>query len=241
MGKIKPNGQLSGGVGNVVFVQSGDKTYVRSKPTTVKQSTATKQAASSFGKISAADKVFRQRLLQLLPIATDSKYAYRHRSRFAKMMANDTENTAGANTDTRKTPQAMVGFDFNLACEWHKVCRFFPEYVLDPDNRLTVTLPALVWKRDLKPIEKSKNIALRFYVLAVDMNPETEVPIEICAEFGMDLPAETTSNEMVWTTEPLPTDKLLFVVGLCTMDFNRPDKYGKTGETAACYLWASGG
>lgn len=56
MAMLKKNGGLSGAVGDIVVVNSGERTLVRSKRDGVKQSERTKAAASVFGIVSAREK-----------------------------------------------------------------------------------------------------------------------------------------------------------------------------------------
>ena len=75
MARISKNGNLSGAVGNLVFVQNGKEQYVRSKPHKVKQSAETKKAASVFGWVSSRDKEYRRVVVEKFSLLTDSRYA----------------------------------------------------------------------------------------------------------------------------------------------------------------------
>ena len=238
MGKINPKGQLSGSVGRLVFVNLGNTTVVRSKPNRIKQTIATEKSANCFGKISNLDKLYRQNLLRLLPIVADKKYAYRHRTHFNRMADRDTDPNTPNTSIQWSLPQMMTGFEFNQEAEWRSVCRFFPSYSLDTDLRLSIGMQELIFKRDFRPVEKSDSITLSFYVLAVDIQQDHHPSVEICADFTMDISPLTNLPETVWTTDPLPANKLLFVIGLCKMDFEEPDKNNRKEATASCYLWA---
>lgn len=127
----------------------------------------------------------------------------------------------------------MVGFESNKNAEWHSVCHFFPEFNLDTDQRLSISMPELSLKRDFRPIEKSDSINLAFYVIAVEINSHS-----ICASFTMEISSRIDYPATVWTTDSLPTNQLLFAIGLCKMDFVTPDKDLRKEAIASCYLWA---
>lgn len=60
MARVNKNGNLSGAIGNLVFVNRDGKTHVRSKPKRVNQSTNTRSAATGFGKNSGHDSILRE-------------------------------------------------------------------------------------------------------------------------------------------------------------------------------------
>ena len=132
----------------------------------------------------------------------------------------------------------MLGFEFNADCQWQDVCRFFPEYEVQTDHRLSITLPALSWKNNFHPSEKSESIECSFYVIAADISSPDEVEIQICSTFTLEILPNSDSPETVWTTDLLPSDQLIFVIGVCISQFEQRDRNNKDSATAACYLWA---
>ena len=68
MAKLKKNGNLSGAIGNIVFVNSNDRTFVRAKAGRVKQTPKTKAAAGIFGLVSTREKYLRMELWNILDI-----------------------------------------------------------------------------------------------------------------------------------------------------------------------------
>ncbi|MCB4235564.1 hypothetical protein LDL59_11945 [Kaistella anthropi] len=56
MANLKKNGNLSGAIGNIVFVNDGQRTFARVKPDKVKQTPETKAAARIFGLVAPEKK-----------------------------------------------------------------------------------------------------------------------------------------------------------------------------------------
>lgn len=63
MARVKSNNNLSGAIGNIVFVNDGNRSYVRTQPDKIKQTERTKAAASVFGVVSEREKWLRRHLL----------------------------------------------------------------------------------------------------------------------------------------------------------------------------------
>ena len=183
MGKINPKGQLSGSIGRFIFVNIGDMTVVRGKPSRMNQTAATEKSANCFGNISHLDKLYRKSLLRHVPITTDKTYAYRHRTHFNRM--------AVRNTDPKIT---------NTTVHWD--------------------LPKMI------------------YVIAVDMNSISYPSVQIFVEFTTEISSHMSSPATIWTTEPLPPDQMIFVIGICKINFTKPDKDNKSHTAASCYLWS---
>ena len=238
MGKINPKGQLSGSIGRFVFVNIGDMTVVRGQPSRIKQTAATEKSANCFGNISHLDKLYRKSLLRHVPITTDKTYAYRHRTHFNRMAVRNTDPKITNTAVHWDLPKMMVGFEFNKNAEWQSICHFFPEFILDTTQRLSISIPELSLKRDIRPVAKSDRINLTFYVIAVDMNSLSYPFVQVFAEFTTEISSHMSSPATIWTTEPLPPDQMIFVIGICKMNFTKPDKDNKSHTAASCYLWS---
>ncbi|WP_148041702.1 hypothetical protein [Epilithonimonas hominis] len=136
------------------------------------------------------------------------------------------------NTDPMKTdttvrwdlPKMMVGFEFNKNAEWQSICHFFPECILDTPQRLSISIPELSLKRDFRPVAKSDRINLTLYVIAVDMNTLSYPSVQVFAEFTMEVSSHISPPATIWTTESLPPDQMIFVIGICKMNFTKPIK-----------------
>lgn len=76
------------------------------------------------------------------------------------------------------------------------------------------------------------------YVIAVDMNSISYPSVQIFVEFTTEISSHMSSPATIWTTEPLPPDQMIFVIGICKMNFTKPDKDNKSHTAASCYLWS---
>jgi len=114
MGIVKNNQNLSGLVGNLVFVNTEGRLLVRSRPGKVKQTAKTKAAASQFGYASGADRVFRNHLLAEIKVHTDRSFAYRHRTVFVRMCERLPVEGKPVFTFANGNPKALEGFNFCL-------------------------------------------------------------------------------------------------------------------------------
>ena len=68
MARVNKNGNLSGAIGNLVFVNRDGKTHVRSKPKKVNQYTTIRGAATGFGKNSGHDRILRESITDKIQI-----------------------------------------------------------------------------------------------------------------------------------------------------------------------------
>lgn len=236
MARIRKNGLFSGVIGNVVFVQSGDVQYARSKPTIVKQNAKTKAAASVFGWLSNRDKIYRQLLLEKFPLVTDSRYAARHRSRMGKTLVTPNIFLPSPNTTLFQNPEALMGFDFNTNLPWEKSTQFFPEFKCSEAREVQCKIPTLAWKKQIKPSQKSQSAKVSFEVFGVDPNQEN-MEIVPLLNWVLEISAGEIHEESTWTIN-LPNSvfwvvvigKIVFEGGNSTQNWE--------DRTSATYLWA---
>ena len=135
MAMLKKNGGLSGAVGNIVFVNSGERTLVRSKPDGVKQSERTKAAASVFGIVSAREKWLPGEITYGLGFPALEFFAARHPARLRRTVTIDADSMISGKTNFG-TPEALAGFDFNPKLEWSKCINFYPGFICGPGEKI---------------------------------------------------------------------------------------------------------
>ena len=68
---------FSGRIANLIYYKMYGKTYVRSAPSKVKQTKATKAKATIFGRASVLGKVIRGQLRSVIPFPSDHKMQIR--------------------------------------------------------------------------------------------------------------------------------------------------------------------
>lgn len=236
MARIEKNGSLSGAIGNVVFVKDGDRTYARSKPVGIKQTTQTKAAAKTFGQVSHREKVLRQHLLAALGFPSLQYFAARHRARLRR-----TVGTAKANADSSVPffgqPEALPGFDFNPKLPWSQATNFFPNLTEDPAGSLVVELAELAWGTQIIPAKGATAARLSLYAMAVDFNrkePEMAELGKLTVEVARGSPAAVQR----WTFPAAAAGHWLLVVG--ALSFETKQKI-PAEAWAGTYLWAKGG
>ena len=236
MARISKNGNLSGAVGNLVFVQNGKEQYVRSKPHKVKQSAETKKAASVFGWVSSRDKEYRRVVVEKFSLLTDSRYAARHRARMAKTLGTPNPVLPATGELSFQNPEALVGFDFNTHLLWEKATQFYPEYTLDELGNVKVKIPALHWGKQIKSPKKCKTAHLKLEAFSLDPNAE---PLEITAISSVNfLISPTQSQEATSWDFVLPTNKpWIVVLGILSFDLGR-SHFSEAETTSTTYLWA---
>lgn len=232
MGKIKNTGQISGAVANLVFVNRNTKTYVRSKPDSIKQSKATKTAAGIFGQISQLDSRYRKELMALLRLHPDNQYAFRHRSCFSRMAVRYKENRKEKVSLLKGDPKSMEGFDFNQQMPWVSACRFFPEFHLLPEGKLQVSIPELELGTHIKTGKPVSKAVLQLFCIAA--NPDIPAGIRLLSDIRMELNPKTEASE--WLIPDIPEQQLIFVIGQLKLYEWKHQAY-KLTDTSAVYLW----
>lgn len=238
MARVNKNGLISGGIAHLVYVNQGDRNILRSKPDQVRQSANTKKAASIFGYISKRDAQYRRKLIQLCKLVTDDRYAYRHRSQFYKMATSHRQTLEGPVSIVEGEPKMMEGFGFNRHTEWQKICRFFPEIQLDEEARtLSITIPELVWNREVKPPKKMSSATLRLICIAALPDQENYQNIELLQEVDLEIGPGKGIEETHFTLTDIPEGQLLFVIGEIRFQQTRIQQISPLLCAANSYLW----
>ena len=236
MARISKTGNLSGAVGNLVFVSNGDYQYVRSKPGKVKQSAETKKAASVFGKVSARDKIFRQALVEQITLVTDNRYAARHRARMAKTLAPPDSSQPLTTELNFQNPEALVGFDFNNTLIWTKCTQFYPEFSMNEEGSVACKIPALVWNKQIKALKKTRSAVLKFEAFAVNPTDE-DMKISVLATFLANISAVQSQEATTWSFATQNHGDWILVVAALTFA-GEISPLNSTEKSASTYLWA---
>lgn len=238
MGRINKNGFISGSVGNLVFVNTGDRNIVRSKPDTVKQSANTRRAAGVFGYVSRQDAIYRRKMMQLCGLTADDRYAYRHRALMYRMAVRSTENGTETVSLLAGNPKIMENFGFNRHTEWQNVCRFFPEINLDASSgTVTIAVPELKWNRELKPPKKMNSAKLRLICIAALPDESQKHNVQLLNEFTVEATPGKQVQKNIFSVNDVPEGQLVFV--LAEIQFQQPGTQNASplNRTASTYLW----
>lgn len=133
MKRVNKNGNLSGAIGNLVFVNRDGKTHVRSKPKKVNQSTTIRGAATGFGKNSGHDRILREAITDKIQIRNYRCFSINHRTRL-RLTIGESTNQDCTTKMAYLNPQPMVGTVFNNDWQWERATNFYPEYNLSGQN-----------------------------------------------------------------------------------------------------------
>lgn len=228
MARIGKNGNLSGAIGNIVFVNDGDRTFVRAKPATVRQTAKTKAAADVFGVVSSKEKALRLQLLNRMGFPAVQYMAARHRARLRKTVRED---VGGHPVFT--TPEALIGFDFNPAMEWARHTNFYPVVSPASDGTLEMHIPELKWGRQVLPPPHTDAARLTLCAFTVDMNAGQTVLTEVARQ-EVNFRASGVQPAQTWALPmPQPGCWMLVVGGL---RFSRSGKSSGEGFSGS-YVW----
>ncbi|MDN5578480.1 MAG: hypothetical protein L0G11_03900 [Chryseobacterium sp.] len=235
MANLKKNGNLSGAIGNIVFVNDGKRTFARVKPDKVKQTPETKAAARIFGLVSAREKMFRLQLLRILGIRPLQYFAARHRARIRKTIVGNPA-TNSENTPQFGDPQGLAGFSFNPKMEWQSCTNFFPEVESTSTTEIKVHLPEIKWKTQIIPPKNCNSAVVTLFVISAYLN-SIYTPVRVLSSIEMKISATDSFPAQEWV---IPTDSaegwLLMVSCVKFASKNQP--LIAMEEFSAAYLWA---
>lgn len=233
MAILNKDGGLSGPIGNFVFVQSGGRTIVRSRPDNVRQTQRTKSAATVFGVVSQREKVYRNAMLRAVGFPAFQHFAARHRARILKTVLHD----AGSVLEGKPrfgSPEALTGFDFNPALPWSNCTNFFPVIHKTGGGGLMVELPEIRWREHLKPPRKATGAVVTLAAVAVDFNHDSG-KIKTADTLVLDFARGTVHGPQDWKIEAEGTGGWLLVA--CAIHF-KGTAAEKAGQYSGTYLWA---
>ena len=235
MARVKKNGNLSGAIGNVVFVNDGGREFVRARPDRVKQTAQTKAAAGVFGMVSNREKMFRRQVLRMLGVPAPQYFAAKHRARIRKTVTNDNGTSAGTATGFGN-PQALTGFSFNPKIEWESCTNFFPAFEMESTGEMKVHLPELKWKNQIIPPKNTGSAVLTLVALSADFNKEA-VPVKELAKLELDVSGISAVPSQDWIFPVDAAGGWLLIIGC--LKFAAPNQSSVIKDAfSAAYLWA---
>ncbi|SHJ93674.1 hypothetical protein [Epilithonimonas mollis] len=235
MARLKKNGNLSGAIGNIVFVNDGKRSYVRSKPDTVKQTKNTIASASVFGWVSAQEKQFRLILQDKIGLIPQQYFAARHVARLRKTVIRE-EGSSGNTIAKFQDPTALIGFDLNPKQEWERCTNFFPAFETDEKNVFTAKIPALSWIKQVKPPQYASLATINIHAIATDLN-QISVTAELLSSLSMTMKEREIIPSQEWSFSIPETTKWLLVIAIINFHSDK-NQLGKTERTIGNYLWA---
>jgi len=128
-----------GTVGKLVYYELNGGYYVRSKPTRVNQTAATKASAARFGMAVRNGNAIRQQLLLLLPDAKDRRIMYRLNAAVYKWLLSP----SFINPVPNQPVDALTGFQFNEKTSWAERMKLPLQVDWQMNNEVVVTIPTI--------------------------------------------------------------------------------------------------
>lgn len=234
MARLKKNGNLSGAVGNIVFVNDGDRVYVRSKPGNVKQTKSTRSASNTFGWVSKQEKQFRLLLQSKIRFIPGQYFAARHMARLGKTVIRE-ESSCGQAIAGFQDPTALIGFEFNPKLEWERCINFFPDFTIDNSQSFTVSIPALSWGKEIKPPTSADVATINIHAIHTDLN-QNSVAVDVCSSLSVTIKETEIIPSQKWTFSIPEKTKWLLVIAIINFD-SAKKQLEKSEKTAGTYLW----
>ena len=209
MARLNNKKAFSGLIGNLVFRTLEGQQIVQSRPNSVKQTSNTKASALEFRHCSIWAKQLRLDLWAFLNKDTDSYMFRRLTGNFYKAVMSNTNILKGQRTPLNANMSDLVGFDFNLNSPFKDY--FLPEIevTVNSQKQITVVVPELEPKTQVKYPERTIEAELLVYVYAgtlVANAPITEAFVTIPIDRAAIVLPETS-----WTSPVLPDNHLVVV------------------------------
>lgn len=185
--------------------------YVRSKPGkgNVKQTSATKNSASDFGRASSLAKAIRLALFPILQNHSDNA--------FYRRLTTKANAATQANNATPKGSRALIDGDLTLldhidcnnASPFASHCGLFPTRSISGSRELTIALPEFALLEQIFVPAGATDAELVFLVTAINPVTNTESHAQM---FRLELPLkESIIAAQQWTTEALPEAQLVIL------------------------------
>lgn len=235
MARLKKNGNLSGAIGNIVFVNDGERAYVRAKVNNPNQTQNTKIEADKFKLAGLKEKQFRDILTDKIGLVSHQYQAVRHKSRLLKTISKQVTESGNA-IFKFENPEAMTGFDFNPKMEWDHCTNLYPKYKVSEEGVMKISIPKITWGEQIKPPRKATTATLSLYALAVDFNKKL-VAVDILASLPQTIAEREKIPEQNWTFEVPKDERWLFIIALLDFESSKAE-LSKTEKTAGTYLYA---
>ncbi|MGL2966032.1 hypothetical protein [Flavobacterium sp. XGLA_31] len=199
--------QLSGTIGPVIFQQQFGKTVVRSKPTKVKQTQATRVSGTEFRYCSTWSKYLRMGLYPLWLGNTDSRVSQRLTSALYTALQHNTTQPKGERTWSNTPLDSLKGFECNTQSLFETYCKAAITTEITPNRTLKITLPELNTAQSIRYPDRCTNAELRVCITATDIITG-ELLKTVSMVFTMTK-STTTLAEQIWISELLPEQSVL--------------------------------
>lgn len=196
-------------VGNVVFKNLNGKQIVVSRPTKVKQTSATQKSASEFGSCSRWAKQLRMGLTPFLVGLTDNTMHSRFTAAVYNALKQQTAIPQGQRSPLNVAMHALQRFEFNTHSPFINCFKKTILAELTSNKEVVVTLPAFNPQRDVVFPNGCTSAKLVVYTYATNLKDPENVLV-----FHNLLPISKTAEipaQNLLTTAPIPTGYFVLV------------------------------
>ena len=211
MAKIGFKGQLTGSVGPVYYRTLNGSSCIQTKPGrgNVKQTEATRQSASDFGRASSMAKAIRESLFPVLQHHSDTAFYRRFAAKVNAATQDGNPQPKGSRSLIDGNLALLSHIDCNTASPFSEYCKGSPELSLSDSNVLTIALPELQVIESITPYTDATDAELAFLVTVINPQTNTQSHAELF-KFAIPL-SNATIPARQWTTASLPENQLIVV------------------------------
>jgi hypothetical protein len=208
----KQNYAMNGTIGSMIFYKYNGVPVVRSKPSFVRQTKATKQCSQDFGKAVSFSKELRDSIEKLTHVSRDRSLMYRmNKALYQWIRESKNDDSLLAEKIT-----LLNNLQLNQAVPDKRKISFSPEVDFEKPGVIVVTIPPLQPAKDIVCPESTDTIELVIVAARCNTEPVQTRAYLPLSEKKILLDYKTTYNEQ--TVElPLPTfpkDIVIVAIGL---------------------------
>jgi len=165
------NIKLRGTFENIIFYTSKEQFLIRSKPSIVRQTNATKKAASLFGEAVKMSANLRATVQSLLPNSKDRNMMHRLDATFLNWL-----RTGQSASGRHEIPFPFVpGFEFNLESQLSEKLQLKLNISKSNENFITVEIPAFVPVQKIVAPADTSSVRLKIVAATFDFDNHTFV------------------------------------------------------------------
>lgn len=189
-------------VGNVVFRTMNNKQIIQSRPTSLKQTSATKKSASEFGSCSRWAKQLRIGLTPFLVGLTDSAMYQRLTTAVYNAIKSNTAIPQGGRTPLNSNMKTLEGFEFNAHSPF--AAHFTPAVSaeLNTNKETVISLPAFDPESEMVFPSGCGNTKLAVFIYATDLqDPENTLVFHNIININKNT---VVPDQTLLTTTPIP-------------------------------------
>lgn len=162
---------FTGKLGNLIGYEVDGVPLVRSMPTHVERSYATKRSAMDFGTASKGGRLLRRALSEELEIPDDGKLVNRINKILQTIVKADAHHFPGQRSILTRHLPALTGFNLNKATKLDQLLTFQPKLTKDKDGNICVSVTP-----SCKKARGTTHMEIKAFVTGVDFSKAKYTP-----------------------------------------------------------------